>query len=364
LKRKVGILNIWQVNNYGAFFLAYALEKVISRMGYEAVTVAWSPDEVRWPWKPSMIKKIGLKAYIMRLGFFMLYYLPRQLAFRNIRKKLITTKKRYNDKTVCDIADIFDKIVVGGDQLWSTKPTMYNTNYFLPWILEKEKKVCYAASIAQPDIREEIRDEFVRNVRNFGYVTSREDWSKKLIKRYSTVDAPRVCDPIFLISPEQWRSLQIPDERLANKKFIFVYQIEITLSMIELAEKLSEDTGYEVIYCPFPLKKQIKCRRKPYISPERWLWYVDKAKYVITDSFHGLAFSICLNTPFFSQIALYNAPTSSRITNILDVYSLQNRLVNNDNNYSKESIDWKKVNETTTSEKNNSMEHLKKMLEM
>jgi len=363
-KVKVGILNIWQVNNYGAFLLAFALEKAISRMGYDAKTVAWLPDEIRRPWKLSMIRKIGFKHYILRLGFFMLYYPLRRKAFKNIRRKLNRTEKRYNDRSVCRIANEFDKIVIGGDQLWSTKPTMYNINYFLPWVELREKKVCYAASIAQPDIREEIRDEFINNVREFGYVTSREEWTRELIERYCGVEAPRVCDSIFLLGADEWRLLQSPDLKQRGRPFIFVYQIEITRSMIELAEKLAADTGFDVVYCPFPLKKSIKCRRKPYISPERWLWYVNNAEYVVTDSFHGLAFSICLNTPFFSQIANYNAPTSSRITGILEVFSLQDRFVSDINEYSRGAIDWVRVNEIIENERRESMEHLKRMLEM
>jgi len=311
-----------------------------------------------------MIRKIGIKLYVLRLGFFMLYYPLRSSAFKGIRKKMRRTKRGYNDKSLQKIANEFDKIIIGGDQLWSTKPTMYNTNYFLPWVKEREKKVCYAASIAQPDVRPEIVDEFVRNVRGFGYVTSREEWTRELIKKYSDVEAPRVCDPIFLLTEDEWRLLQVPDLCMQNKPFIFVYQIEVTLSMIEMTERISKETGFEVVYSPFPLRKHIKCHRKPYISPEEWLWYVDNAELVITDSFHGTAFSICFNTDFYTQVAVYNAPTSSRVTNILEVFSLQDRFVNDIDVYSKESIDWEQVNRKIDVERSMSLEHLTKMLEM
>jgi len=294
----------------------------------------------------------------------MLYYPLRQRAFKGFRKKLTRTEKNYTDKSLSQINDLFDKIVIGGDQLWSTKPTMYNPNYFLPWVGKREKKVCYAASIAQPDIREDIRDEFVRNVREFGYITSREEWTRELIERYTDAKAPRVCDPIYLLSAGDWRLLQEPDVRLQGQPFIFVFQIEITLSVINMVERLAKDTGLKVVYCPFPLRKHIKCKRKPYISPGRWMWYIDNAQYVVTDSFHGTAFSISVNTDFYTLIASYNAPTSSRITNIFEVHSLHDRLVTDIEKYSKEKIDWEKVNKIIEDERKMSFEHLEKMLEM
>lgn len=57
MKRKIGIINHWMVNNYGALYLAYALERKIREMGYDVETISWLPDEVRRPWQLSMAKK-------------------------------------------------------------------------------------------------------------------------------------------------------------------------------------------------------------------------------------------------------------------------------------------------------------------
>ena len=58
--KKVGIFNHWSVNNYGALFLAYALERKLLELGYDAETIDYLPDEVAKPWKLSMVKKIGI----------------------------------------------------------------------------------------------------------------------------------------------------------------------------------------------------------------------------------------------------------------------------------------------------------------
>lgn len=50
MKRKIGIINHWMVNNYGVLYLAYALERKIREMGYDVETISWLPDEVRRPW--------------------------------------------------------------------------------------------------------------------------------------------------------------------------------------------------------------------------------------------------------------------------------------------------------------------------
>ena len=49
-QKPIGIMNHWMVNNYGALFLAYALEKAIMELGYQVETISYLQDEVRRPW--------------------------------------------------------------------------------------------------------------------------------------------------------------------------------------------------------------------------------------------------------------------------------------------------------------------------
>jgi|GEM_PF-982513 len=359
--KKVGIINHWMVNNYGALFLAYALEKVIERMGFDVESITYLPDEVKKPWKLSMIKKIGFLTYCFRLGYFIIFILPRKKSFASLRAKMNNSAQVYNDKTISNIATKYDKFVIGGDQLWNTKINYYNEVNFLPFIKEPNKKVVYAASIAQETIRPEILNRFTELANDFSYITSREVHTKNLIEKHTGKSAPWVLDPAFLLQREEWIALAKPDLS-APARFIFVYQVQSDVELIEAANKLAKKIKCKVIFCPFPLKKQISCTRKPYISPERWLWYVQNAEYVITDAYHGVVMSLSLNTPFYAQISSYGADTKSRITNLLDTLELSDCLFEGNSCPINVEIDFKRVNEFIAVERECSLSHLSVML--
>jgi hypothetical protein len=360
--KRIGIINHWMVNNYGALLLAYAIERAVVKLGWQVESVTYLPDEIRKPWKLSIVPKIGCFTYILRLGYFLVFILPRQKSFSRIRAKMNTSKRKYTDNTIGEIVDKYDKFVIGGDQLWNTAKNSFNEANFLPFVSEKRQKVVYAASVAQPDVRPEILNRFKTLVEGFGYITSREDQTRLLIEKYTSCQAPRVADPAFLLSDDEWIALEDKDKNLHND-FIFVYQVQSDIELIDFVKQLASEKKLEVIYCPFPLKKQISCKRRPYISPERWLWYVRNAKYVVTDAFHGTLFSILHNTQFYAQISSYGRDTSSRIDNILKVFSLEDRLLINGQRQNDAEIDFRKVNETKAHERDAANKHLQAMIE-
>ena len=64
------------------------------------------------------------------------------------------------------------------------------------------------------------------------------------------------------------------------------------------------------------------------VGPLEFVKYIADAKYILTDSFHGLSFSVILRKKFLSLIAVERS--SERITNILDIIGEQKRLVRKD----------------------------------
>ena len=67
------------------------------------------------------------------------------------------------------------------------------------------------------------------------------------------------------------------------------------------------------------------------------------AKMVVTDSFHGVVFSIIFNKPFWVVANISRG--TARFTSILSLFNLEDRIVNDTSemDWSK-SIDWNKVN--------------------
>ena len=226
-----------------------------------------------------------------------------------------------------------------------------------------ENKSC-KRKLSQDFIREDFKSTFRELAEGFSYVTSREQRAKELIEETTTLKAPRVADPAFLLSAEEWGALaKDPPEK--GEDYVFVYQVQSDVLVIRFAEELARKYQCKIIYCPFPLKKQIHCRRHPYLSPEQWLGYVKHARFVVTDAFHGTVFSIIFNRNFFSEISEYGKDTGSRITNILEVFSLEKRLLtdaNARNLIDAPFIEYAPINEKILKERSEAEQHIRNML--
>ena len=92
------------------------------------------------------------------------------------------------------------------------------------------------------------------------------------------------------------------------------------------------------------------------LNPRDFLEKFINAKYIITNSFHGVALSIVFNKEFFTEIP--NSQTSSRIVNILEIFGLENR------NILKKikKIDYVKVNKKIAQLRKQSIDNLTKSL--
>ena len=78
-------------------------------------------------------------------------------------------------------------------------------------------------------------------------------------------------------------------------------------------------------------------------SLEHWLKSFLDAKMVITDSFHGMVFSIILNKPFW--VIINSSRGAARFNSLLKQFDLEDRIVKNPAEIEWfRPIDWKKVN--------------------
>ena len=89
--------------------------------------------------------------------------------------------------------------------------------------------------------------------------------------------------------------------------------------------------------------------------------YIYNAKYVITNSFHGLSFSIKFNKPFFVGLVSTNK-RNSRLESLLDLTNLKDRLIENTGTDYDKPIDWDNVNKTMEKEREKSIAYLKNVI--
>ena len=199
----------------------------------------------------------------------------------------------------------YDMFIVGSDVVW------YQWRYGIRPIKlldfktrKKVKKVSYAASFGNDVIPSENVKELERCFSSFSDISVRENSSVEVMKRLGIPDAKHVMDPTMLLSKEEWENIEKPITSMIGlkKKYIFVY----LLSAVD-----KKFGNYQVLDC----------------SPEEWLWLIHNAAFVITDSFHGTAFSTRYHTPFLVTIRKEKFEINNRMKDFLHTIDQEDKFV-------------------------------------
>ncbi len=345
--KKLLILTYVQAENYGALLQAYALKKAIFLLGGEAIVLNYKGLFAGIDMK-QIIKKICFPIWNFRVG-------RNFKSFRDIILKNSLPLKRDN---LPALNDKFDAFVVGSDQVWNFFGNGFDTSYLLDFVKDKDKKYSYAASFGRNKITPAEETLAAPFLKQFKEISIREIGGIALAERLSSKKVRRDIDPTLLLTKKEWLEVaQMPN----REDYILLYLMSHNSKIIEYAKKLGRKKGLKVIMIttsPLP-RMGIEVLT---VIPQQWLGYFVKAKYVVTNSFHGLAFSINFNKDFFVDLLPPPSKVNSRLENLLELTGLKGRLIDNiGDNYDAE-ISWAKVNSIIEKEREKSKGYLKRIL--
>lgn len=165
----------------------------------------------------------------------------------------------------------------------------------------------------------------------------------------------------MLLTKEEWRE-QFDISSNTKEKYIFAYYFELTDTLRSYMERLAKATGCSVVLVgnPFKAPFHCKCKALKTADPIDFVRALANAEYVVTNSFHGTALSIIFNKKFSVELLKTNAKVNSRIENILQLFSLENRLLGSSE--INDAVDWELVNSKMTELREASLAYLKEIL--
>lgn len=216
-----------------------------------------------------------------------------------------------------------DIIVAGSDQIWNYNLTNSDFYYFLNFPKKNLKKVSYAGSFGLSVIDEKYQEKIAALLEDFDYISVREKQASKIIKEISGKDIPVVCDPTLLMNKKEWK--EFASEKADKSGYIFVYTVFNSDRIWEYANELSEKTGLPIKTISYSKLHKRKAEYDYTAGPDDWVSYMLNADYVVTNSFHGVAFSINFNKNFFFDMPPEKSGVGSRISDITERYSLSDR---------------------------------------
>ena len=309
-KAKVGILTWHYYGNVGSNLQSWAMQRVLSDMGFNVSFVNYRKRELDGERFPKGLIKSVLDAFPFGPSFD---------TWRFQRGELRQTRKTYTPAGARAICDGFDAVVCGSDQIWA--PNVFNPVYMLDGVSDGVRKIAYAASIGLPDIPIELRDEYKSLLSRFDAIGVREEQGRDLVVNELGLDAVAVLDPTFLVSRNTW--LSVADaSRIAGGPYVFCYFLGSPSRYSDVVRKAARETGLPVVaYLPEAGEAEISgCRALRRMAVPEFLGWLSGASLVMTDSFHGIALSANLGVDFLAYRRFDEGDAldqNSRVLNIL-----------------------------------------------
>ncbi len=353
----VGTLTFHQSDNYGAVLQAYALQKCIDEMGFNTRIINYYSDGIAY-WYRQVSLKDGLSLYNIKNYIWQRINRNKKKNFELFRSRLRLTSP-YTKETIKNVLNEVDKVFVGSDQVWNCDCTHEDYTYMLDFLPEGFPAYSYAASFGYNTIPEKYKEKTITLLRRFKGITVREEKAAEIIEDCLGLSVPVVADPVLLLGLQTWEQFIKP----IKKRYIFVYQAEKQPELIELAKSISKKRKCPIYIVSTVWKGTVGYNVKNVsdCGPEMFLSYLKNAEVVITNSFHGTAFSILFNKEFWVQPLSHNN-TNSRIDSILKLMGLENRKVLDKKIDTEIKIDYDAINIRLNDFREKSKEILKNMI--
>lgn len=319
---RVAILTLHYSDNYGAMAQAYALQQVLRQQGYDVKLVNYACDYLRHPFRMVNFKTRGLVRQVLTFAGE-LSRLPRKKKLKIFREMYFNMTETVTKEQLPSLNDKFDLFIAGSDQIWNVDITHYDGAYFLDFVNDYRKKGSYAASFGTTSIRGTDKQWYTEKLKNFCYFNTRESSGSAILQQITGRNSHTVLDPTLLLDKHAWETLAASPS--VDGPYILTYQVGMDRVLLDYASMLSKKFGYPVYSIPLPQGKWIKTHPVLNAGIEEWLGWIMNARYVVTDSFHGLALSLALEKNVFVCYSPREEHKSARQRDLLAALGIENR---------------------------------------
>lgn len=324
--KKVGIITYHRSINYGAMLQAYALRHTVQELGYDAEVIDYGKigQNKIFYWSTVSAKAI-IGSFIN--NFLRLFGEKRRIAkFNKFSEEIIgLSPKHYSTKEelIKDLDD-YNCLITGSDQVWHPMICENDMAYFLDFPISSNQKIAYAPSFGTKYLTTEQQKKYTPHLQQIGHLSIREKSGITILNNILNVDVPLVADPTLLCEAKEWDKIAIlPNNK---KKYILFFTIlGDPEGSADFALSISKRFGYEIIKIG-SIRDIANWRYKSgrHASPQEFLGLIKCAEFVITNSFHGTAFSIIYRKNFFTF--LNKNDRNSRLESITQILGLKNQL--------------------------------------
>lgn len=316
--RKVALITIYSITNYGSVLQAYASQRVFERAGIGCEIIDYQyPNAWHYAHGYPRLPLGKQLAIAVATPLLRVFGVPSHHVclskLREFRKKHFKFTGPFQDLEALESADWsgYCAVVAGSDQIWNPRFLHGDKAFLLSFVPDGIARLSFASSFASKKIPADMEEHFKRYLSRFDAITVREPNGERIVKEQLGLDNPveTVLDPTLLLSAEEWLETAAPAMgRVPEKPFILLYTLYYAFEprpyIYEVAREIQKRTGAMIISlggdADWPSDMKVENRRNA--SVEEFIALFSKAACVVTSSFHGTAFAVNFGRPLVAVV--------------------------------------------------------------
>lgn len=289
----IGIVTWHYYGNFGSALQSYALQEAIRQMKLgEVEIINYHNPKFGYPNK---LKDFARYVLAFSIGRFFSQFVFGSLFFQY--KYLRESKIATNESELNSFAPKYRTIVCGSDQIWA--PNCYNPVYFASFANSDTRKVSYAASIGLNVIPDNLVQKYKEHLKGFYAISVREEEGEKLLKEKCEIDSSVVLDPTLLHDAFFYRKIQRKVKGI-NGKYLLCYFLNENHQYENRVREYATKHNLQIIGVSARVQDGEWMQRLSNLGADHFIWLVNHAETVMTDSYHGTIFSLLFHKNFWT----------------------------------------------------------------
>ena len=282
------IVTVYNSENCGSFYQAYALYKILENKGHNVVFLKRDIHGT------SHSKKLSILNSMKSLARGRLFS-----AFNNIKKYYAFEKATKIFKIIENYPDALkdiDCFIIGSDTLWNFESKYFykRSAIYTGLELPAKRKITYAVSIANTPIKVLTENNsIVKGIKQLDAISVRDVNTMEAVKEITETTHAQVLDPTFLLDELSYKEME---GHIDESDYILIYGFgKIPQEIKSQLLKASVNLGCKIIsYGSYRKWANVNT----IYDPATFLAYFRNAGYVVTNTYHGTIFSIIYKKNF------------------------------------------------------------------
>ena len=318
--------------NFGTFLQAYALQKYLSNIGVNAVII----DDYHFSVRKTLIDNIiHYVKFILKFLFFRKKYENQRKEDKSVKNYQYFKKQYLNiDSDVLPLERLnhrYDLFVCGSDQIWNPGVfNKYEAHKFYFATFASKPKVAYAPSVGRSEIPKEIEHLYKEMISDFSKLSTRELGVSNVLEKISGKQIDTVLDPTLLLERDEWYKLVRQSDDSSNT--LLLYLLTYNIAYYNKAVVYAKQNGLNLVVIK-PCGVNMPVDETVSAGPIEFLQLISTSKFIMTDSFHAVIFSIIYKKQFaaLKRFKKNNKENQNiRLDNLLNIVNLADRFIDED----------------------------------